>query len=137
MADLTGHSVAAIRDRQAALLAQHSAVSDLDHVLREALAGAHAATVEGLSRLDAIAQEIDSAVQNQAALALDIPVGRREFQKFLVSKQQEIVAVVTEARALDEANGLCCKHCGRSTPGRRRRRRKDHFAHSRCGVNCR
>jgi 3-keto-L-gulonate-6-phosphate decarboxylase len=103
MADLTGHSVAAIQDRQAALLAQHSAVSDLDHVLREALAGAHAVTVEGLSRLDTIAQEIDSAVQNQAALALDTPVGRREFQKFLVSKQQEIVAVVTEARALDEA----------------------------------
>jgi hypothetical protein len=103
MADQTGHSVAAIQDKQAALLDQHSAVSDVDHVLREALASAHAATVNGLSRLDAIAHEINSAVQNQAALALDTPVGRREFQKFLVAKQQEIVAVVTEARELDEA----------------------------------
>jgi hypothetical protein len=103
MADQTGHSVAAIQVRQAALLAQHSAVSDVDHVLREALASAHAATVEGLSRLDAIAKAINSAVQNQAALALDTPVGTREFQKFLVAKQQEIITVVAEARELDEA----------------------------------
>lgn len=103
MADQTGHSVAAIQDKQAALVAQHSAVSDVDHVLCEALAGAHAATVEGLSRLDAIADEINSAVQNQAALALDTPVGTREFQKFLFAKQQQIAAVVTEARELVEA----------------------------------
>ncbi|MGC2655815.1 MAG: DUF4226 domain-containing protein [Mycobacterium sp.] len=103
MADQTGHSVAAIQASQAALVAQHGAVADVDHVLREALAGAHAATLEGLSRLDAIAREINGAVQNQAALALDTPVGTREFQKFLVAKQREIVAVITEARELDKA----------------------------------
>lgn len=103
MADQTGHSVAAIQDTQAALVAQHSAVSEVDHVLREALASAHAATVEGLSRLDVITHELNRAVQNQAALALDTPVGTRQFQKFLLAKQQEIVAVITEARELNEA----------------------------------
>ncbi len=103
MADQTGHSVTAIQASQAALVAQHSTISDVDHVLREALAGAHAATLEGLSRLDAIAREINGAVQNQAALALDTPVGTREFQKFLVAKQHEIVAVITEAREFGRA----------------------------------
>ena len=103
MAEQTGHSVAAIRARQAALAAQHNSVSGLDRVLREALASAHAATIEGRSRLDAIAREIESAVQNQASLALDTPVGARELQHFLIAKQQEIITVITEARELDSA----------------------------------
>ena len=103
MAEQTGYSVAAVQARQAELLAQHSSVSDVDRVLREALASAHAATIEGLSRLDAIAHDIDSAVQNQAALALDTPVGIREFHQFLLAKQHEIIAVITEARELGSA----------------------------------
>ncbi len=103
MAEQTGHSVAAIQARQAALVARHSVMSDLDRALREAVASAHAATVEGLSRLDAIATEVESAVQKQAALALDTPVGTREFRKFLIARQSEIVAVITEAREFDAA----------------------------------
>jgi hypothetical protein len=103
MAEQAGGSVEAIGARQAALSARHAASAEADQVLAEALAGAHAATVEGIRRLDAIAAEIDGAVTNQAALALDTATGAREFQKFLIAKQQEISAVVSQARGLDGA----------------------------------
>ena len=103
MAEQTGHSVAAIQARQAVLTTQHRTAIDADRVLAGALASAHATTVEGLSRLDAIAEEIADAVQRQAALATDTPMGAREFQKFLIAKQREIMAVVSTARDMDSA----------------------------------
>jgi Domain of unknown function (DUF4226) len=103
MAEPAGSSIGAIGQKQAALAAQHTAAADADRVLTEALASAHAATVEGVRRLDAIAAEIDRAVTNQAALGLDTAVGAREFQKFLIDKQREIVAVVSDAREFDGA----------------------------------
>jgi uncharacterized protein DUF4226 len=109
MAEQTGDSVAAVRARQDALTRQHSKVSDVDRVLAGALVSAHAATVEGLTRLEAIAQEIDSAVQNRAALAIDTPIGRREFHRFLIAKQREIIATVAHARELDEAKSAVLK----------------------------
>jgi Domain of unknown function (DUF4226) len=103
MAEQGGLSIAAIADQQTALSAQHAAAAEADRVLTDALASAHAATVEGVRRLDAIAAEIDSAVTNQAALGIDTAVGAREFQRFLVAKQREILAVVSEAEQLDSA----------------------------------
>jgi hypothetical protein len=96
-----GGSIEEIAARQTALAARHAASTDADRALAEALAGAHAATIEGIRRLDSIAAEIDGAVANQAALALDTAMGAREFQKFLIAKQQEITAVVAQARELD------------------------------------
>jgi hypothetical protein len=101
MADQAGGSVEAIGARQAAVSARHAASAEADRALAETLASAHAATVEGIRHLDAIAAEIDGAVTNQAALALDTAMGAREFQKFLIAKQQEISAVVSRARELD------------------------------------
>ncbi|MCV7333310.1 DUF4226 domain-containing protein [Mycobacterium cookii] len=98
-----GLSIDAIGDRQTALSARHAAAADADRILTGALASAHAATVEGVRRLDAIAAEIDGAVSNQAALGIDTAVGAREFQKFLVAKQREILAVVAQAHELDAA----------------------------------
>jgi len=93
----------AIQAKQAALATQYATVSDADQVLIEALASAHAATVEGVARLDVIAEEIERAVQNQAALGLDTPLGAREFQKFLIAKQREICAVVAQAKEVAAA----------------------------------
>ena len=97
MAEQAGGAVEAIGARQAAVSARHAASAEADRALVEALAGAHAATVDGIRRLDAIAAEIDGAVINQAALALDTAIGAREFHKFLLAKQQEISAVVSQA----------------------------------------
>jgi hypothetical protein len=103
MAEQAGLSIGAIGEKQVALSTQHAAVADADRALAEALAGVHAATVEGARRLDAIGAEIDRAVGNQAVLGLDTGVGAREFQKFLLAKQREILAVVSDARELDFA----------------------------------
>jgi Domain of unknown function (DUF4226) len=103
MADQAGQSIGAIGDAQAALSRQHAVAAEADLALTEALASAHAATVDGIRRLDAIAADIDLAVANQAAIGLDTAMGAREFQKFLITKQREILAVVSDAHELDAA----------------------------------
>jgi hypothetical protein len=103
MAEQASSSVAAIRARQAALLNRHGELADADRTLAAALASAYAATVEAVSRLDAIAAEIDIAAQNQRALAMDTPVGARAFHKFLIAKQREIIAIVSDAREFERA----------------------------------
>lgn len=103
-ADQAGGTVEAIAARQAALQSRHTATAEADRALLDAVATAHAATVQATRRLDAIAADIDHAVANQASLALDTAMGAREFQKFLIAKQQEISAVVAEARQVDGAS---------------------------------
>lgn len=103
MAEQAGLSIGGIREKQAALSRQLEAAADADRTLVDVLSSAHAATLDGLRRLDAIAVEIDRAVENQAAIGLDTTMGAREFQKFLVAKQREIFAVVSAARELDAA----------------------------------
>lgn len=103
MAEPAGRSIGAIAEGQAALSRQHGAAADADRALVDVLAEAHAATVEGVRRLDAIAAEIDRAVANQTAIALDTAIGAREFQRFLVAKQREILAVVSDAREVAAA----------------------------------
>ncbi len=103
MAEQSGLSTGAIGEKQAALSRQLAAAADADRALVEALSSAHAATLDGARRLDAIAAEIDRAVENQAAIGLDTTIGAREFQTFLVAKQREILAVVSAARELDAA----------------------------------
>jgi hypothetical protein len=95
--------VGAIRAQQSALASRHSAVADADRVLAEAVASAHAATRESIRRLDAIGDEIDRAAAARAALAVDTPVGAREFHRFLADKQREIAGVIADARELDRA----------------------------------
>lgn len=98
-----GRSIAAIGEQQDAMSARHLAAADADRALVQALAEAHAATVEAVGRLDEIAAEIDSAVASQAALGLDTALGAREFQKFLIAKHREISTVVSNAREIDSA----------------------------------
>jgi Domain of unknown function (DUF4226) len=103
MAEQAGLSIGAIQEKQAALSRQHAAAAQADRGLEEALARAHAAIVDGASRLDAIEAEIDRAVESQVAMGIDTPIGAREFQKFLIAKQREIFAVVSDAHELDAA----------------------------------
>lgn len=110
MAEQAGLSIGAIQDKQVALSRQHAAAAQADRGLGEALASAHAATVAGVSRLDAIEAEIDRAVASQAAMGIDTPIGAREFQKFLIAKQREIFAVVSDAHQLDAAKRVMLKN---------------------------
>jgi Domain of unknown function (DUF4226) len=103
MTEQAGPSVAAMQARQSALADQHGTVADADRVLEEVITGAHTAMREGARRLDAIAEQIDHAAVHRAQLAVDTPMGAREFQRFLLAKQREIAAVVEEARELSRA----------------------------------
>jgi hypothetical protein len=98
-----GPSLGAIQEWQSALVSQHSAAAEADRVLAEALASAHASARESIRRLDAIGEELDRAAADRTDLAVDTPMGVREFQRFLVAKQREIAAVVADARELDRA----------------------------------
>src|SRR6478752_8202413 len=99
----TGSSVAALRQRQAALASNHRAVADADRVLSEALVSAHEAMRESVRRLDLIAAEVERVQQSE--LAGDTPLGARECQRFLVAKQRAIAVVVAEAWELGRAKG--------------------------------
>jgi Domain of unknown function (DUF4226) len=101
MSEQEGSALAAIQARQAAMATLHGTVADADRVLAEAIADAHAVMRASVSRLDAIAAEIDRVASGQADPAVDTPMGAREFQKFLVAKQREIAAVVAHAHELD------------------------------------
>jgi hypothetical protein len=103
LSEHAGPALGAIQARQSALVTQHGTAADADRVLADVLASAHAAARESIRRLDAIGEEIDRAAADRAALAADTPMGAREFQRFLVAKQREITAVVTDARELDRA----------------------------------
>jgi hypothetical protein len=103
MSEQAGPSLDAIQARQSALANQHGSVAEADRVLAEVVASAHAAIRESIRRLDAIADEIDRAAPGQANLAVDTPMGAREFQKFLIAKQREIATVVADAHELDRA----------------------------------
>ncbi|OOK76423.1 hypothetical protein BZL30_4077 [Mycobacterium kansasii] len=101
MSEQAGSSPDAIAARQAVLGSQYQAITEADRVLAEALASAHATMRESIRRLDAIAADIERAVSDQAELAVDTPLGAREFQRFLLDKQREITTIVAGARELD------------------------------------
>lgn len=97
MAEQAGQSGDAVAARLSELSQRHDALADADRQLAAAVADAHAVTVEALARLDDIEQQIESAVTAHDSLALDTGAGAREWQRFLLGKQHEIVTVVTEA----------------------------------------
>ncbi|MEB4209263.1 DUF4226 domain-containing protein [Mycobacterium sp. 94-17] len=93
----------AVEARRSTLAGQRDAASEADRMLIDVLTSAHDAARAGVRRLDAIAEEIERATVNQADLAIDTPMGAREFRKFLVAKQREIASVVAEAREFGQA----------------------------------
>jgi hypothetical protein len=98
MPEEPGPSLEAVEARQSVLASQHGIASEADRILHEVVTSAHDAARASVRRLDSIAEQIDHATVNQADLALDTPMGAREFRKFLMAKQREIASVVAEAR---------------------------------------
>jgi hypothetical protein len=100
MAEQPGAMAAAITARQAALVSRQAAAAAADRGFSEMLSGAHAATVDAVGRLDAIAADIDAP----AGFATDTPLAARERQRYLIAKQRDIIAVVAEARERNDAD---------------------------------
>jgi len=103
MSEPAGPSAAALEARRQVLASRHDAAADADRALADVLASAHAVTQESIRRLDAIAAEIDRAVLDRSALAVDTPLGAREFHHFLLAKLREIKSIVADAHQLGRA----------------------------------
>ncbi|GAT07706.1 DUF4226 domain-containing protein [Mycolicibacterium novocastrense] len=96
-----GEGAEAIKKLEDSLKGQNSKVAEADRTLAAAVLNAFSNTVEGKQKLAVLQQSIEDAVNRQTAL--DTPMGAREFQKFLLSKQKEIIDVVAEADLDDKS----------------------------------
>jgi hypothetical protein len=91
----------AIKKLEDSLKNQNSQVADADRSLAEAVLNAHANAVAGQQKLTTMQQSIEDAVTKQTAL--DTPVGAREFSKFLLSKQKDLLDLATNAHLDDKS----------------------------------
>ncbi|MGV9798810.1 DUF4226 domain-containing protein [Mycobacterium sp. NPDC003449] len=96
-----GKAAEAIKKLESALKDQNSTVASADRSLAAAVLSAHSTSIEGKAKLATLQQSIEDAVNRQTAL--DTPMGAREFQKFLLSKQKEIIEVVATADLDDKS----------------------------------
>lgn len=97
MAEQAGPAMAAIRAKQAALADRHRTLAEADQLLAGVLQEAHASAVTARRRIDSIAAEIGAGVQ-QAGFAVDTPLGAREFQRYLLARQRELIAIVADGQ---------------------------------------
>lgn len=96
-----GAVAAAVKKLEDSLKKQNSQVADADRSLAEAVLNAHANVVAGQQKLASMQQSIEDAVSKQTAL--DTPVGAREFSKFLLSKQKDLLDLATNADLDDKS----------------------------------
>lgn len=94
MAELSGRS--AIEARQATLSARSDDIAAVDRQVVEALRQAHFGSTTARARLDAIAAELDTCAPE--SWPTDTALGAREFQRFLVGKHREVIAIITAAQ---------------------------------------
>lgn len=87
----------------AALSARDRDLADADAALTAVLHAAYRTAAGCVRRIDGVRAEIDAAV---AAARFDSAAAAREFGAFLVAKNREIIALLTEARAHADATTL-------------------------------
>jgi len=95
----SGLSAQALEAARSVLAGRDRDLAAADHQLADIVSGAHTIATGAIRRLDTVAAEIESAVQRKAELAEDTALGAREFSRFLIAKQREIIDIVTEAKA--------------------------------------
>ncbi len=99
----TGLGAGAARARETVLAESVGVPGGADRVVIPTLRAAYVSVLRGRRQLDTIAADIESAVANQQALALDTPAGAATFSKFLAAKTQHINRVVAETAAGSQA----------------------------------
>ena len=85
----SGKAAEAVNKLQQELKDHYSKISDAEEKLSEVLLNAHATTVAGQQKLNAIQSRIVAAVDNPA-MAMDTPAGERAFLTFLRNQVGEI-----------------------------------------------
>lgn len=90
-----GASAEALSAARTALAARDDDITRADRALTDLVRGAHRVAVESMRRIDAIRTDIDSAVARGPGGS----AAARELGFFLVAKNREVIAIITEARA--------------------------------------
>ena len=98
-----GAGMDAARQRETVLVGRSSAAAEADARLQSILRSAHEASVRHAQRLGVIERAVNDAVSQQSSLDLDTTAGVVAFQRFLLAKHKEILAVVEDARSADVA----------------------------------
>lgn len=86
-----GSAAEAMRDAEEVLSRQRSTAAEFDREVIEALLHAHETTEQGRKALDDLDAEIEDAVRTSD---LSTPAGAREFQRYLLTKLAQIIAIV-------------------------------------------
>lgn len=90
----SGPAADAMKNAEADLAHVQTAVAEFDRQMIEAILHAHKTTEDGQRRLAELERDIENTV---TTLRLDTPLGAREFQRYLIGKLRDILAVVQEA----------------------------------------
>lgn len=96
MAQHVGQSGEALASARSALAARDRDLTDADRELSTVVAGAYATATDAIRRLETIHVEIAAAVTEHG---VGTPAEGREFARFLLDKQRELVDIVTAAKA--------------------------------------
>lgn len=96
----TGAGAGALAHAAAALAARDAALADADRELAAVVRAAHALADESIRRIESVRTHLDAAVVGRRVAD---PVEGREFARFLLDKNRELIAVVTAAAASAEA----------------------------------
>jgi hypothetical protein len=99
MPEEVGLAADAARAREALLTRRFGVASIADRAVPAPVLRAYQSAMHGRGQLDVIAAEIESAVANQQALALNTPAGARSFSRFLREKTRDIKQLVADAAA--------------------------------------
>ena len=94
---------------RAALAARDRDLADADAALTAVLDAACRTATGCARRIDGVRAEIDAAV---AGARFDSAAAAREFGAFLVAKNREIIAILTEARADTDATTVALQALG-------------------------
>ncbi|HEU4362771.1 MAG TPA: DUF4226 domain-containing protein, partial [Mycobacterium sp.] len=95
-----GIAARAMRQAETALAHQQSAIADFDRQVIEALLSAHKTTGEGWALLDDLENQVECAARSWD---LSTAAGAREFQRFLITKLDQVIRVVEEANDDDRS----------------------------------
>lgn len=96
-----GRAVEAIRTAETSLALQNSVSAQLDLQVITAVLNAHTTHAAGAAALDALQDDIETAVATRTDL--DTPAGARAFQRYLIGKLRDIKDVV-ETAGLDDTS---------------------------------
>ncbi|MCI4673963.1 DUF4226 domain-containing protein [Candidatus Mycolicibacterium alkanivorans] len=96
MAQHVGESGESLASARAVLAARDRDLADADAELSAVVAGAYATATGAARRLEAIQEEIEAGVAQRGT---GTPAEGREFARFLLARQHELVDIVTAAKA--------------------------------------